>query len=158
MAIDYEYDPVDFVTVGTIGAPGQRVFHLQAKREGDLLTLIIEKEQAETLSTSITSLLEELDKDLGLETPEPEESQFDFDLQEPILPAFRVAQMGLGYDEENDRLVLIVSELQLEDEPGEPRVARITASRELMRALAVHAKGVVAKGRADPRSNGHRHA
>lgn len=158
MAIDFEYDPVDFVTVGTIGAPGQRVFHLQAKRESDLLTLIIEKEQAAALSNSINSLLEELEKDLGVKTPETVETQFDFDLQEPIIPAFRVAQMGLGYDEKNDRLVLIVSELQLEDEPGEPRVARITAPRELMRALAVHAKGVVAKGRADPRSNGHRHA
>ncbi len=158
MAIDYEYDPVDFVTVGTIGAPGQRVFHLQAKQEDELITLIIEKEQAEALSASIDSLLEELDKDLGLKTPTQDEAQYDFDLQEPILPVFRVAQMGLGYDEENDRLVLIVSELQLEDEPDEPRVARITASRDLMRALATHAKGVVAKGRADPRSNGHRHA
>ena len=64
-----------------------------------------------------------------------------------ILPAFRVAQMGLGYDTEADRIVLIVSELLPETAQTEPRVVRLTAARELMRALVDHIRQVVAGGR-----------
>jgi hypothetical protein len=42
MAAEYELDQVDFITVGTIGPPGQRVFHLQAAKENNFL-LTIEK-------------------------------------------------------------------------------------------------------------------
>ncbi len=170
MAVEYELDPVDFVTVGTIGPPGQRVFHLQAGKSGQLLTLTIEKEQASALAESITSLLEEIQEKYfratALGGP-----RVDLELQEPILPAFRVAQMGLGYDSDGDQLVLILNELLPEGAEEEPRVARLGASREQMMALAEHTRAVVAGGRPIcgncgrpmdpeghfcPNSNGHR--
>jgi uncharacterized repeat protein (TIGR03847 family) len=79
--------------------------------------------------------------------------------------------MGLGYDNDADQLVLILNELLPEDTEEEPRVARLSASREQMRALADHAHSVVAGGRPIcgncgrpidpeghfcPNSNGHR--
>ena len=47
MSSEYEFDSTDFITVGTIGPPGERIFHLQAGEGDHILTLIIEKEQAD---------------------------------------------------------------------------------------------------------------
>ena len=166
-----ELNPVDFITIGTIGPPGQRVFHLQAGQGDQLLTLIIEKEQASALAGGISALLQEIEDQFELKTSEVDDPTIDLDLREPILPAFRVAQMGLGYDSEQDRLVLIASELLLEDDSSDPRTARMTVSRVHMNALSEHTRKVVAGGRpicgncgrpidADghfcPGSNGHR--
>lgn len=157
-SVEIELNPVDFVTIGTIGPKGQRVFHLQAGKEQQLVSLIIEKEQAWALSEAINDLVDDLDK----QTPEYNDFDFkrmDMDLREPIRPVFRVAQMGIGYDDERDMIVLVAQELVMrtgEDEPeGEdPGVVRMWASRDQMRALSVRAMGTVESGRADPKQNG----
>ena len=71
--------------------------------------------------------------------------QFGFELVEPLIPAWRVAQLGVGYDDETDRIVVIVQELLEEGEEGE--VGRFTISRELANAFAYHALDVVSAGR-----------
>jgi uncharacterized repeat protein (TIGR03847 family) len=147
MADEYEFGSVDFITVGTIGPPGQRIFHLQAKQDDDLLTLTIEKEQASALADTILALIEKIQEDLGLTLDEVNLQKVDLDLLEPILPLFRVAQMGLGYDDAADVLVLVVNELLPEDAATEPRSARIVATRAQMQALALHTQDVVGQGR-----------
>ena len=142
-----EFDTVDFITVGTIGPPGQRVFHLQAGQGNQLLTLIIEKEQAASLADSIETILAEIEGKLEVVTPPPDPTALDLDLREPILPLFRVGQMGLGYDKDQDRLILIAGELLPEDAPDEPRVVRVGATREQMSILIDHSRQLVAGGR-----------
>lgn len=171
MAEEIELDSIDFITIGTIGPPGQRIFHLQAMRERQLVTLTIEKEQAAALAEGIFSILKEIQEKFDLTTLEDTHDNLDLDLQEPILPLFRVAQMGLGYDNTHDRLILFLNELLAEDTPGEPRVVRLAATRMQMRTLAEHTRAVVAGGRPIcgncglpidpeghfcPRSNGHK--
>jgi uncharacterized repeat protein (TIGR03847 family) len=81
------------------------------------------------------------------------------DLREPIEPVFRVAQMGLGYDEERNMVVLVAQEL-IAVEEGEdpdlvnPGIVRMWGSRLQMRALSQHAMEIVQQGRADPKMNG----
>ncbi len=147
MSSEYEFDPADFITVGTIGAPGERIFHLQAGEGSHLLTLIIEKEQAGALSESISKILAEVAEKFSRLTDAANLQDKDVDLREPILPVFRVGQMGLGYDEENDRLILVLNELLPEDAPDEPRVARFSATREQMAILSQQAAHMVAGGR-----------
>ena len=50
---EIELNPVDFITVGTIGPKGQRIFHLQGGKDKQLVSLIIEKEQIDTLVSII---------------------------------------------------------------------------------------------------------
>jgi uncharacterized repeat protein (TIGR03847 family) len=173
MSEQFEFDYVDFITVDTIGAPGQRVFHLQAGQGERLITLLIEKEQAIALADSIYTILEEITEKFGRKTPEKRGKSTDLELHEPILPRFRIAQLGLGYDSENDRLILLANELVSSEEANDPGVVRLGASRAQMRALAIHAREVVAGGRPIcgncgrpidpdghfcPKSNGHRKA
>ena len=50
---EIELNPVDFITIGTVGPKGKRVFYLQAGHEGQIASMIIEKEQSWALSEAI---------------------------------------------------------------------------------------------------------
>jgi uncharacterized repeat protein (TIGR03847 family) len=155
--IEIEMNPVDFVTIGTIGPKGQRIFHLQAGQGTKLVSLIIEKEQAWALSEAINDLITDLDEKMGESfSSDVSLDELDMDLREPIRPMFRVAQMGIGYDVDNEKIVLVAQEMtrlgeQSDDEPG---VVRLWCSREQMRALSLHAVATVEQGRANPKQNG----
>jgi uncharacterized repeat protein (TIGR03847 family) len=163
--IEIELDSVDFVTIGTIGPKGQRVFYLQAGQDARLVSMVIEKEQSWALGEAVRELIDDLDKRYEGET-EVDLTRLDMELREPIEPVFRVAQMGLGYDEERDRVVLVAQELvpsetedeleslSLDPEANAPGVVRMWCSREQMRALSLHAMETVKAGRADPKQNG----
>lgn len=151
-------DPVDFVTVGTLGPKGQRVFYLQAGKGNDIVTLVIEKQQAQALSDAIEEILENLDERFpGIPTLDEPVSGLDMALREPLNELFRVAQMGLGYDETRDLIVLVAQELVVDEgqslEP-QPQTVRMWGTRGQMKALSDHAKVVVKKGRSNPKSNG----
>jgi uncharacterized repeat protein (TIGR03847 family) len=146
----YDLDPASFITVGTVGPPGRRTFYLQASEASTLVSLVIEKEQASALAQSLDRLLEAL-KERYPSRPDPiEEVAYDMELLQPLTDLWRVGQMGLGYDEEVDRIVLIAQELQVEDDEeimSEPEAVRMTATREQMQALSEHAVQVVEQGR-----------
>jgi uncharacterized repeat protein (TIGR03847 family) len=139
-----ELNSADFVTIDTIGPPGERTFYLQAAQGDTLITMVIEKEHAAALSIAIGGLLEQLDEG-ELEDIE-EGEQFDMELVQPVEPLFRAGQLGLGYDEKRDMIVIIAEELVAEEEPEGTKV-QIWGSRMLMAALAQRAAAVVASGR-----------
>lgn len=157
---ELELDPVDYITVGTVGPKGKRLFHLQAAKGTQIVSLIMEKEQTRALSEALRDLLDSL-AEASSESNEPEVnlSRWDMSLRDPIEPLFRVAQMGLGYDEARDLVVVVAHELVIteEEQDGEvePQVVRFWGTREQMRALSEHARLIVKQGRADPKSNGH---
>lgn len=167
---EIELKPVDFITVGTIGPKGKRIFHLQAGKGTQIVSLVIEKEQAWALSEAVKELIDDLDERYPSEADIPSDidlAAIDMELREPIEPVFRVAQMGLGYDEDNNLIVLVAQELvapdaegdldlEEEDDPeaAEPGIVRMWCDRRQMRALSLQAIATVQSGRADPRQNG----
>lgn len=168
MASVIELNPVDFVTVGTIGPKGQRTFHLQAGKDNRIVSFTIEKEQARGLAEAIEELLDDID-DRDSSVTEADFSQLDMDLREPIEPMFRIAQMGLAYESDNNMIILIVQEFTqsaeefgdddedfsfLDADDTEPNVVRMWGTREQMRALSLHALDTVKSGRPDAKQNG----
>lgn len=142
-----DFNPVSRITVGAVGPPGQRVFLLQASQGSTTITLKLEKEQARVLATSTMELLEELDEKYPRtysKTEEPLTS--DLMIQEPMEPEFIVGQIGLGYDQEQDSIVLVVQEIQLEGQ-DDPSTARFWASRAQMKAMSNHTLEVIEQGR-----------
>ena len=105
-----ELNQVDFVTIDTIGPPGQRTFYLQAAQEDTIVTLIIEKEHAAAISVAITRVLERLEG--TVDEPKPA----NMDLIQPVQPLFRVGKLELGYDEMRDMLVIRAEELGPEEQ------------------------------------------
>lgn len=157
-------DPADYVTVGTVGPKGRRVFYIQGGQGTQVVTLTIEKQQAQALADAITEMLDALrERYPDLPDVEINLSRWDMSLHDPIEPLFRVSQMGLGYDEERDLIQLVMQELVVSEEEEEqasilepqPQVVRMWATREQVHALSEYAQTVVRKGRADPKTNGY---
>jgi uncharacterized repeat protein (TIGR03847 family) len=137
MSTSFEIPEVDTLTTGTVGPPGQRVFYLQARRGDQVVSLRLEKTQVAALVTYLGTLLEDL--------PTPGDLPTDLDLVEPVVAEWVVGSLGVSYDEDADR-VLVVAEEMVEEGEEAARV-RITATREQIAALARHGADVVEAGR-----------
>ena len=137
MSTSFEMPEVDVLTTGAIGAPGQRVFYIQARQGDHVVSLRLEKTQVAALVTYLDALLSDL--------PSVDDLPTDLELLEPVIAEWVVGSLGVSYDEDADRIVLLAEELV--EEGDEAASARITATRAQIAALASHGAEVVAAGR-----------
>jgi uncharacterized repeat protein (TIGR03847 family) len=170
---ELDLNPVSRITTGAIGPPGQRVFYLQARDETTLITLVVEKMQIQSLAVGLEQFLLELAQqypDLPEAGGEYDESEME--LEQPIDPAFRVGQLGLGFDRPTDRIVVVAHEIVAEDQdPEQASVVRLWCTRTQLRALGRWGLELSGRGRPIcgncgepidpqghfcPRSNGHK--
>jgi uncharacterized repeat protein (TIGR03847 family) len=158
----FEIPEVDHLTAGAVGPPGQRVFYLQARHGEQVVSLRLEKTQVAALVAYLAGMLADM-------PPPAEVASTGMELIEPVVAEWVVGSLGVTYDEEADRVVIMAEELVEEGE--EAASARITATREQIAALSVHGAEAVAAGRPPcplcgqpldaeghscPRLNGHR--
>ena len=145
----FDLNPITHITAGAVGEPGSRTFYIQARQGSQLVTLLCEKQQVAALALGVEQLLEQLaEKDPKLAQTIDMVLEVDMELEEPLDPAFRVGQMGLGYDEERNLLVLVAQELLPEGQDASTASsARFWGTAEQMRTMAHHAQAVVASGR-----------
>jgi len=160
-----ELGPVDRITTDAVGEPGERTFYLQVRAAGELITIVVEKEQVVLLSQSVLELL----ADVPLETGSLDDA--DLSLEEPIDPRFRAGRLSIGYDPDQDRFLLEITEYdpnEAEDEDEDEtegeieqeliralteeladdrETIRLWASREQMLALSRHGAEVAERGR-----------
>ncbi|MGB9521188.1 MAG: DUF3090 domain-containing protein [Anaerolineales bacterium] len=173
-ATELDLRPVTHITTDAIGQPGKRTFYLQGWQEERTVTLIIEKIQIQSLAIGFEQFLEEIYKKF----PNLPETRTGFDeahmhIKPPLDPLFRVGELGLGYDSENDLVVLVARELLPEEaDPNSASVVRFWCTRDQMRAMCEWGLEVAARGRPIcpqcgepmepeghicPKKNGHRH-
>ena len=147
-----DLDPVDKLTTGTVGEPGQRTFFIQATQGERVITIVVEKEQVELLGTSILEILASVGRETG-EGPQADA----LELEVPLEPLWRAGRLSIGYAEDLAFMLLELEELVEtpgeEEEAGdtadvpEPARVRMWATREQMFALARHGAAVAARGR-----------
>jgi len=162
MSSSFEIAEVDHLTTGAVGPPGQRVFYLQAGHGTQVVSLRLEKAQVAALVAYLAGMLADM-------PPPGEITTTGMDLIEPVVAEWVVASLGVSYDEDADRVVILAEELV--EEGDEPARARLTATREQVAALSVRGAEAVAAGRPPcplcgqpldpeghtcPRLNGHR--
>lgn len=159
MSSSFDFDAVERITVGTVGPPGERAFFIQARQGIELVTLKLEKSQVAALVTYLGELLQDL--------PRPGHLPDDLELEEPVVAEWVIGTLGITYDDEIDRFLLVAEEID-DEEPG---AARFIVTREQIAALAIRGTQLVEagrppcplcgypldpKGHACPRTNGHR--
>jgi len=144
--MELELNPVSRITTGAVGPPGKRVFYLQARKDRELVTLIIEKHQVQSLAVGLEEFLDELSDQLpDLPEASADYNQDEMELEQPLDPIFRVGQIGLSYDEESDRLVLVARQLDSEGQGSE--VVRFWCTRSQLRAMCLWGIEVASQGR-----------
>ena len=171
-----DLNPVHHITSDAIGQPGQRVFYLQGWREADIqpVTIIIEKVQLQTLASGLVEMLAEIARQTpALAEPDTEYDADKMRISPPVDPLFRAGEMGLGYDAEQDLIVILVREIVIEDaDPEQASVVRFWCTRQQAAWLAAWSSEVVQHGRPIcpqcgqpmepeghfcPKKNGHKH-
>lgn len=145
-----DLDRVDRITADAIGEPGARTFYLQVRRSGDLVTVLVEKEQVQLLAASVLDLL----ATIGLETGTgPDEDAMV--LEQPFEPRWRAGRLSIGYEEDTDLFLLEIEEFHPDLDEGdtelllrdEAETLRLWATREQMFALSRHSAAVADRGR-----------
>ncbi|MEX2202826.1 MAG: DUF3090 domain-containing protein [Actinomycetota bacterium] len=142
-----ELEPVDRITTGAVGEPGERTFFLQARIGERLVTITVEKEQVELLASSILEILATVDEETGEGL-----GQDELELEAPVDALWRAGRLAVGYSEERGLMMLeleeAVPEPEGEDEDApEPAMLRLWATREQMLALSRQGAAVAARGR-----------
>jgi uncharacterized repeat protein (TIGR03847 family) len=173
MSDSFELPEPNHFTAGTVGPPGQRVFFLQARDEGVLVTLKCEKQQVGALADYLAGMLADL--------PAPDDLRVgEVDLLPPVEPSWVIGSLAVAWDNGADRFLLVAEELvpgdededEAENQSGpEPASVRMRLTREQVASFIVTARELLAAGRppcpicgfpldpgghACPRSNGHR--
>ena len=90
---------------GTIGQPGNRTFYLQARRAGQIVSVVLEKVQVAVLAERLGVLLDELES-RGLTTPVESGPAETSALEEPLNEAFRATTLTLGWDGDNEQILI----------------------------------------------------
>ncbi len=182
----YLFDTPDRFVAGTVGEPGNRTFFLQARDGSRVVSVALEKVQVAALVQRLDQLLDELDR-RGIEGAATLDA-FDGDpapLDEPINEAFRAGTLSLGWDTQDDLVLLEALEVAEEEDEEEaeeaeafddddeegPDLLRVRMTALAARTFVGRALRVLAAGRPPcplcgqpldpqghlcPRRNGHR--
>jgi uncharacterized repeat protein (TIGR03847 family) len=173
MSDEVDYDAPDHCTVGVIGEVGSRLFLFYVRQGISETTVKVEKQQVSVLASYLGRIVKELGRPGHL----PEDLTF-YGGEDP---EWVVGTIGVSYDEEIDRIVIVFEEAggEVDDEEEDldvdddesGHVLRIALSREQAAAFAIHATRLVEAGRPPcplcglpldpsghdcPRTNGHR--
>ena len=162
MSDDRDLSSPDRFTVGALGEPGDRLFLLQCQQGAERLVVKIEKQQVAVLASYLARIVRELGQPGSLpEDTFEENDEFDW----------VVRTIGVSFDEDANRVVIVLEEQAEEESDDTGNVARISLSVEQAAAFAIRATQLVEAGRPPcplcglpldasghlcPRQNGHR--
>ena len=122
---EIDFYPVNHITTDAIGKPGQRVFYLQATQGDQVITLLVEKVQIQTLSVGLEQFLNEIyERYPGLPEASDEFDEDKMHISPPVDPLFRVGELGLAYDADRDLVILVTHEVVPEGQDPEERWER----------------------------------
>jgi uncharacterized repeat protein (TIGR03847 family) len=118
---EIEFDPVDSIAAGAVGEPGQRAFYIQAEKDGQVLSVLVEKQQVAMLAERVRLLLDQVEAQFPGEgedvaaplTPGAGELRGD-----PV-PLFRALAIGIGFDPSRRLVVLELHERPIAEDDDE---------------------------------------
>ena len=128
MTDEVDYDAPDHCTVGVIGEVGNRLFLFYCRQGLTETTVKVEKQQIAVLASYLGRIVKELGRPGHL----PDDLSFDGTED----PEWVVGTIGVSYDEEIDRIVVVLEEAgQAEDDEEDEdeengHVLRVALTRE----------------------------
>jgi uncharacterized repeat protein (TIGR03847 family) len=150
---ELEQSPEIF-TADYIGEPGKRTFFLQTQGEGSTVSFLVEKQQVTVLAERMRDVLLMIDENDTIKSAPPARDP-GLNAAQPVEPEWRVGNMGLAYDEQDDLVIVLLEEVQAEEEPetdagaaeADAGAARVLIRRDQARSFILHAIAIVNEGR-----------
>jgi uncharacterized repeat protein (TIGR03847 family) len=108
--IVYEFNPVERFVAGTVGAPGERTFFIQARTGSRVVSVVVDKSQVIALGERTKIMLREIKKS----DPTIYVKAVDVDdapLEQPIFEEFRAGVIAMAWDAENSVIVYELREI-----------------------------------------------
>jgi uncharacterized repeat protein (TIGR03847 family) len=114
------FDTPERFVAGTVGEPGNRTFFLQARDGSRITSVALEKVQVVALAQRLTELLDELERRgvEGSDADQPLDGARPA-LDEPINEAFRVGTLSMGWDTQDERVLVEAREILEADDEAE---------------------------------------
>ncbi|HEC08816.1 MAG TPA: DUF3090 family protein [Acidimicrobiales bacterium] len=140
-------DPDNFVA-GTVGEPGDRVFHLDVTQGSARTTVSLEKVQVQMLAGALAKAMDELASEIEL--PDPVRPR---EMAEPVEAEWVVGELGLAHNPSEEKMIVQIRPVS---EHPSGTVLRVHLDYGRARGFAEHALLLVEYGRNFGRQNGHR--
>lgn len=144
MSNNYQFDEVSRFTAGTEGEPGRRIFYLQVLGDAELVSFRLEKQQVEAVAEYLAGVLTDLPQAPLSEVPS------DVSFTSPAIEVWIVGSIGVAFDEDASKFVLLLEELTAdpeEDHPTDGGVAQISLTIGQATAFVPHAVALINSGR-----------
>ena len=123
------FNAPDRFIAGTIGEPGHRAFFLQARQGGAIVSVAAEKTQVAVLAANLAALLDTL-AERGVEGIPPDAGDRPIDdepLGEPLVEAFRIGAMTIGWDSASKMVVIQAAALTADEGDDEESASIVNA-------------------------------
>ncbi len=147
-AESFHFDDVEAFVPGTIGPRGQRVFFLQVRDRSSSVSFKLEKQQVASLADFLASMLADLPPIDHAAVPALEQ------VVEPVASQWAVGEMGVDFNRESDKFVLVVEQLadsEADEDPelilDSPATLRLAIDRGQASAFITQARDLVMAGR-----------
>lgn len=131
---------------GTIGAPGERAFFVQAREKNRIVSVALEKAQVQAIANRLELIVAEVRKSSPL-IPVTTPPQDDAPLDTPVDEEFQVGAISLAWNEESQMISFELYELDEDEQAAEGQVLEVNFSLGMALAFAQRSKAVVNAGR-----------
>lgn len=142
----YEIFTPDRFIVGTVGAPGERAFYIQARKEKQIFSVAIEKDQVRAILARLEIII------AGIKRANPFEiiQSFSIDdqpLDSPVDALFVTGAISISWDDQVKSVNFEFYEATSQDEEVEDEVLSISVTLGAAQSFLQRSKAVVNAGR-----------
>ena len=142
----YEVSGPDRFVVGTVGAPGERAFFVQVRKDRNVFSVAIEKDQVRAIVARIEVIIAEIKRANPFEVVEIPAVD-DAPLDSPVDAMFVTGAISISWDNEIKAIKFDFFEASNEAEETDDQVLSLSVNLGTSQSFALRSKAVVNAGR-----------
>jgi len=144
--VRYEVSGPDRFVVGTVGAPGERAFFVQVRKDRNVFSVAIEKDQVRAIVARLEVIIAEIKRANPFEVVEIPAVD-DEPLDSPVDAMFVTGAISISWDNEIKAIKFEFFEASNEAEETDDQVLSLSVNLGTAQSFALRSKAVVNAGR-----------